>query len=262
MDKNKETKSTAKEAKSNAPLLIIGGVLIAVGLIVWYFLLSPKPTITSTANNTAAAKTPKPASTPIPADAPPGAQPPHISGSPTAQVTIEEFADFQCGSCAAAHPVMNEIKSIYGSKIRFIFRNFPLAIPAHDKADEAALAVEAAGMQSKFWDMQNIMFVNQKGWSTSKSYEEMWKGYAVSIGLDVEKWERDRRGFAARARVNADVDRGKALGITSTPSLFINNVPVTFTELKVANIKPLIDAELQKLAPQASPAANAPAETK
>ena len=251
MKNQKETKSNPP-AKSNAPLLIIGIVLLAALLGGWYLLSSSKPAANvanrpANTTNTVAAKTPA-----IPANAPPGAQPPNQAGSPTATVTLEEFADFQCGSCAAAHPMMNEIKSIYGSRIRFIFRNFPLEIPAHDKEYEAAVAAEAAGMQGKFWDMQNLLFTNQQAWTASPTYKQIWKEYATRIGLNVEKWENDMLGLAAKGRVDDDIRRGKAIGVHSTPSLYINNLPISFAEMKVDNIKQLIDAELAKSSPAAA----------
>lgn len=254
MKKDNETKSTPKEAKSNAPLLIIGIVLVAALLFAWYMFSSSKTEPTA-ANANSAAKSPTPAKTPIPVDAPRGADPPNQSGSPNAAVTLEEFADFQCGSCAAAHAPLNEVKAAYGTKIRFIFRNFPLSM--HDKADDAALAVEAAGMQSKFWDMQNMLFANQKAWILKPEYKQIWKDYAGKIGLDVEKWERDMTGMAARGRVNADLERGKALGITGTPTLYVNGVPFSFADMSLAKLKPMIDAELQKAAAANQPAAAA-----
>lgn len=189
----------------------------------------------------------------IPANAPPGAQPPNQAGSPTATVVLEEFADFQCGSCAVKHPVLSEIKSMYGSRIKFIFRNFPLEM--HDKAYDAAVAADAAGLQGKFWDMQNILFNNQTAWSSDANYKQTWKGYADKIGLDVAKWENDMLGIAAKARVDEDKKRGKAIGVTSTPTLFINGVDVPFAQMTKEALKTLIDAELQKMASaQAAPA--------
>lgn len=182
----------------------------------------------------------------IPPDAPKGAEPPEQSGSPNASVTLEEFADLQCSACAGAHPTLNEIKAMYGSRIHFIFRNFPLQIPAHDKSYEAALAATAAGMQGKFWDMQNMLFSNQKAWSSDPGYKQIWKGYAQKIGLDVAKWETDTAGMPAKNRVEADMARGKAIGISSTPTLFINGTAVVFSDMKVDALKTLIDAELQK----------------
>src|SRR6266446_1899240 len=108
--------SNTNEKKSNTPLLIIGAVLIiAVIGGIWFYGSSKQSPATNTnrvANSTNAVKTSQ-----IPANAPQGAQPPNQAGSPTAAVTLEEFADFQCPQCAAKHPVMNEIKSMYGTRI-------------------------------------------------------------------------------------------------------------------------------------------------
>ncbi|MFT3744039.1 MAG: thioredoxin domain-containing protein [Pyrinomonadaceae bacterium] len=202
----------------------------------------------------------------IPPNAPPGASPPNMAGSATAAVTLEEFADFQCGSCAAAHPVMNEIKSLYGSRIKFVYRNNPLAIPAHDKAYEASVAAEAAGLQGKFWDMQNLLFTNQQAWTAAPTYKTMWKDYATKIGIDVAKWENDIAGIAAKGRVDADLARGKAIGVNSTPTLYINGTAVPYSEMSVPKLKTIIDGELAKSTgakeePAAAPAANAAANT-
>ncbi|MGB5012596.1 MAG: thioredoxin domain-containing protein [Pyrinomonadaceae bacterium] len=250
------------EKKSNTPILIIGVVLVAALLAGWYLLSSPKTASnTNTANKTNTANTTKP--TTIPANAPQGANPPNQLGSPTALVTLEEFADFQCPQCGAVNPIMNEIKSTYGSRIRFIFRNYPLAIPAHDKSYNAAVACEAAGMQSpnKFWELQNLLFTNQKAWTADPNYRNTWKEYAQRIGLDVAKWENDMAGIAAKSRVDEDMRRGKALGVNSTPTLYLNGVDVPFQQMNVTSLKQLIDAELAKTAPQKQTAPAAPANT-
>ncbi len=251
--------SKVNQKKSNTPILIIVGVLVLAVLGGWWLYSTSKPA-TPANSNTAANKTNSAAKTnTIPANAPIGAQPPNQSGSQTATVTLEEFADFQCGSCAAAHPALNEIKSIYGSRIRFIFRNYPLSIPAHDKSYDAAVAAEAAGMQGKFWDMQNLLFTNQQAWTAAPTFRQIWKGYAEKIGLDIPKWENDIAGIAAKSRVDEDLKRGKAIGVNSTPTLFINGASVQYVEMTVPALKQVIDAELQKLAPQNQTANTAPA---
>lgn len=245
------------EKKSGAPIMIIGVVLVAIILIGWYMISSAKPASNGNINkqiaNANVAKT-----SGIPANAPAGATPPNLAGSPTALVMIEEFADFQCGSCAAAHPTMNEIKSMYGSRIKFIFRNYPLSIPAHDKSYEAAVAAEAAGMQGKFWDMQNMLFTNQQAWTANPNFKMIWNGYATKLGLDMAKFANDMAGIAAKGRVDADLARGKALSVNSTPTIFLNGVSVDFKDVKVDSLKALIDAELAKnTAPATAPAAPA-----
>lgn len=226
--------------------------VFSIGAILFSIILSGcsgSSSTTSAGNNSAAnapSKTKAATTTAIPPNAPPGAQPPEQMGSPNATVTLEEFADFQCGSCAQAHPTMNEIKSMYGSRIHFIYRNFPLQIPAHDKSYDASLAASAAGMQNKFWDLQNMLFSNQKAWTADPTYKQIWKGYAQKIGLDVPKWESDMAGMGAKNRVEADIARGKAVNINSTPTLFVNGVSVPFADMTVTALKTLIDAELQK----------------
>lgn len=251
----KEIQSKSAGTKSNAPLFIIGGVLLAVVIGgIWYYNSKSQSTAnsnTNSANRTAANNNANRSA--IPANAPPGASPPNVAGSQTAAVSLEEFADFQCGSCAAANPIMSEIKSLYGSRIKFVFRNYPLSIPAHDKAYDAAVAAEAAGLQGKFWDMQNLLFQNQQAWTSAPSYKQMWKGYAEKIGIDVAKWEADMLGMAAKRRVDDDLVRGKAIGVNSTPTLYINGMAVPYTEMTVPKLKAIIDAELQK-APSAAPA--------
>lgn len=236
-----------------------GKVFLGAWILVATFIIGGCSSNSSTTNTPTPNKVNPPVKT-IPASAPPGAKPANEIGSPTATVVLEEFADFQCGSCAQKHPVLNEIKSMYGGRIRFIFRNYPLDM--HDKAYDAAVAADAAGLQGKFWDMQNILFINQSGWSVDTNYKQTWKGYAEKIGLDVAKWENDMLGIVSKNRVDEDKKRGKAIGINSTPTLFINGAEVTYTQVTVDGLKKLIDAELQKTtstqtAPAAANSANA-----
>lgn len=237
-------KNEPKKNSTAVPVIIIGLVLVAVVGGGWYLYSQSKTAANINANANRPGSTPAKSSTVNP-NAPLGANPPNMLGSPTAVVTVEEFADFQCGSCAATHPVLKEIQSTYGSKIRLVFRQYPL--PIHDKGYDAAVAAEAAGLQGKFWAMQDQLFLNQQLWaSPSANAKELWAGYAQKIGLDVQQWQNDIAGLSAKSRVDQDMQRGKALGVSSTPSLFINGEPVPFPEMNVAGLRRLIDAELQK----------------
>jgi Protein-disulfide isomerase len=80
----------------------------------------------------------------------------HVRGNPDAPVTLEEFADFQCPPCGQFAPFAEELLREYDSRLRVVFRNFPL--PAHEHAREAALAAEAAGFQGKFWEMHDTLY--------------------------------------------------------------------------------------------------------
>jgi len=233
--KNEPTKSSTV-----IPVVIIGIVLVAVIGGAWYLYSQSKP---ATNANAKPGSTPAKAAT-VPPNAPTGANPPNMLGSPTAVVTVEEFADFQCPTCGSTHPVMKEIQSTYGSKIRFIFREFPL--PMHDKSYDAAVAAEAAGLQGKFWAMQDQIFTNQQSWSGAPNFKEIWSGYAQKIGLDAQQWQNDIAGMAAKSRVDQDIQRAKALNVSSTPSIFINGE--LSPDLTAAGIRRIIDLKLQEAA--------------
>lgn len=238
-----------QKPKSGAPLMIIGVVLVIVVLIGIYFYSASGPS-TNTAGNRAATPAAGQKSQ-IPANAPVGAQPPNLLGSPTAPVTIEEFADFQCPMCGTMHPIMKNIQAQYGSRIKFIYRHFPLT-QIHKNSYDAAVAAEAAGLQdrNKFWEMQNLIFTNQAAWSNSNDAKGMFKEYAAKIGLDVAKWENDMLGMPAKSRVDADIARGKGVNLTSTPTIYINGVPLTQSQFSIEAIKQVVDAELAKANPQ------------
>lgn len=244
-----------EKTNSGMPLIIIVGVL-AVAVIGAYFLYNrsttPKPPIKGT--------TPTPASTSnIPVDAPQGATPPNMLGSPTAAVTVEEFADFQCPSCGDKYPVLKQVQSLYGSRIKFIFRNFPLQM--HDKAYDAAVASEAAGIQGKFWDMQNQLYTNQKSWSSDPNFRQVFADYAQKIGLDVDKFKNDMAGLITKNRVGDDMKRGQALGVNSTPTVYINGKPVQYADMTVETLRQMIDTEIQTVNAANRAAANTGANT-
>jgi protein-disulfide isomerase len=177
--------------------------------------------------------------------APPGASPMHYKGGMNAPVVIEEFADFQCPTCALLHPTVQQIHAAYGDRVKIIFRNFPLQM--HPKAYDASVAAEAAGLQGKFWEMQNLLFNNQQSWGTASDHRKVFEDYAQRIGLDLEKFRNDMAGMAAKSRVDADMQRARALAVNATPSFFLNGRQLDYTETEFSRFRQAIDAELQKV---------------
>lgn len=234
-------------------MVIIGAVALVIILVVVYYLQTSKPGTNSAGSKPTPAATKPPG---IPANAPIGAQPPNLLGSASAPVTVEEFADFQCPTCASIHPIMKDVQAAFGSRIKFIYRNYPLT-QIHKNSYNAAVAAEAAGLQdkNKFWEMQNLLFTNQAVWSNLADPQPTFKEYAGKIGLDIARWENDMLGMPAKARVDADLARARALNITSTPTVFINGQAATQAQLNFEGIKGLIDAELQKAPAQTAPPA-------
>ena len=124
----------------------------------------------------------------------------------------------------------------------------------HDKAYDAAVAAEAAGMQGsdKFWAMHNLIYTNQKSWSVDPNYKQVFAGYAQQIGLDMGKFQTDSAGLPAKNRVDADMQRGRVLNVASTPTVLVNGQSIPYPEMNVQGMRRFIDAEIQRVQAQGS----------
>ncbi len=245
MNNVNKNNSNSSSNNSRLPLVIIGLVLLAAIAGGWWFYQNSKATPIKSNVNSANKKKNDANALDTYTKAPAGAQPPNMLGSPSASVTIEEFADFQCPTCAQVHSRMKEINALYGSRVKYIYRSFPLT-QIHRNGYDAAVAAEAAGMQGKYWDMQNQLFTNQQAWANAEDGRRYFNEYAQKIGLDVDKFQTDMLGIATKGRVDADMQRGRALNISGTPTIYINGKPLSPEQFDVTTMRQLIDAELQK----------------
>ena len=131
----------------------------------------------------------------------------------------------------------------FGPRLRVIFREYPLA-QTHPHALSAARAAEAAGLQGKFWEMHDILFTNQRIWHPAFDARPIFENYAVKLGLDLEKFRRDVSGNVVEQRIFEDGKRAHALGVSGTPTVFMNGREVPFEALPPEKLRPLIQAEL------------------
>jgi len=168
----------------------------------------------------------------------------HIRGNPDAPVTLEEFGDFQCPPCGSFAGFIEELLKEYDSRLRVVFRNFPLG--PHEHAREAALAAEAAGLQGHFWEMHDVLYREQAVWSKTPNPRELFESYAGTIGLNLDQFRRDMDGEKARERVDSDQALGDSLGIKLTPTLFINNHPVDPKDKNPEGVRAAINAALEQ----------------
>lgn len=172
----------------------------------------------------------------------PGAEPPRVRGTNEAAVTIEEFADFQCPPCRRLHPELKLIEAEYGSRLRVIFRHLPLSI--HEHAVEAAHAAEAAGLQNRFWEMHDLLFERQRQWSEAADVSALFNDYARELGLDVERFKKEMGGAEASARVVLDQNRAQSVGISGTPTLFLNGREIAAEDMSPEGLRAAINAAL------------------
>jgi protein-disulfide isomerase len=166
----------------------------------------------------------------------------HVRGKADAAVTIEEFGDFQCPPCGIMSSVLHKLEEEYGSRLRLIFHHYPL--PMHAHAREAAIASEAAHEQGKFWEMHDVLYKEQAIWPNAPDVPALFSGYAQSIGLDVERFKKDVAEAETLDRVKKDEKLGAARGVTSTPTLFLNNVMIPASQLNPEGMHKLIETAL------------------
>jgi protein-disulfide isomerase len=146
-----------------------------------------------------------------------------VDAGPDAPVLVE-FLDFECEVCGAFFPIVEELKAEYGDRVTFAFRYFPL--PGHGNSVNAALAVEAAAQQDALEPMFQRMFESQAQWGErgDQSQAPVFRTYAEELGLDMAAYDAAVADPATLARIQADFDEGRALGVDSTPSFFLDGV--------------------------------------
>jgi protein-disulfide isomerase len=141
---------------------------------------------------------------------------------------LVEFLDFECPSCGSIHPVVEELKTEFGDRITFVHRHFPLTM--HPNSGQAALAAEAAAQQGRYQEMANRLFETQPEWAGSReSQAPLFRSYAEEMGLDLALFDAAVADQQTEERVLADIADGEALGVTGTPTFFLNGEKLTLT---------------------------------
>lgn len=149
----------------------------------------------------------------------------HVRGADDAPVTLTVYADFQCPACLAETNLITRAWPQIANQVRLVFRHYPL--DTHRHAFLAARYAEAAAEQGAFWDMHDLLFVNQALWSTAADVTEVFDGYARQLGLDVERLKADVNTPAIRDKILADQRGGTRAGVRGTPALFLNGRPIS-----------------------------------
>ncbi len=140
-------------------------------------------------------------------------------------VTVVEFLDFECEACGAFYPIVEDIREKFAGQITYVVRYFPL--PGHTNSTNAALAAEAAAGQDRFEDMYHRLFKTQAEWGESQeSRADLFRGFAEELGLDMAAYDAAVADPETLARVEMDLNEGQALGVSSTPTFFVDGEPL------------------------------------
>ncbi len=139
-------------------------------------------------------------------------------GPATAPVAIVMFIDYQCSTCGAFSPIVKQVASEFGPRVRLVVRDFPLE-SIHENAFPAALAANAAAKQGKFFEYGALLYANQASLDEGSLLE-----YAEQLGLDAVKFKADMADPKNALEVRKDMADGETYGVSGTPTIFINGV--------------------------------------
>jgi protein-disulfide isomerase len=162
-------------------------------------------------------------------------------GPETAPVTIVEFTDFQCPFCKSVVPTLQQVVTQYADRVRWVFRDFPIA-GLHPEAEVVHEAARCAGDQGKFWSFHDLAF--EQG---AQATQAALRDYAKRAGADVPVFDKCVESRKHRAAVAADIEEGKKLGVTGTPTFFINGALFVGNQ-PFAEFQRVIERELSRTA--------------
>ena len=159
-------------------------------------------------------------------------------GPDRAPITIVEFSDFQCPYCRQGVKILKTLRQLYGDRIRIVYRDY--LGPNHPYALQAAEAAHCAGEQGKFWEYHDLLFDRQSagtGWD--------FRLLAKELGLQLTAFDSCLHSGRFQDRITKDLQEGLKLGITSTPTFFINGRPLVGAQ-PLASFQALIDTLLAR----------------
>jgi protein-disulfide isomerase len=160
-----------------------------------------------------------------------------FKGSEKARVTIVKFEDFQCPFCKQVQPTLNELLSRDNGQVRLVHKDLPLE-SLHPQARQAAEAARCAYEQGKFWEYHDKLYAN-----SPKASADDLKSYGKEVGLNVDSFDRCFASGKYKAVVQKDLNEGAQLGLTGTPTFFINGREIS-GNLPLKAFEAIIDEEL------------------
>lgn len=151
----------------------------------------------------------------------------HIRGATSSPVSVIEYGDFECPACGAYEPIVEQLEKAYGSKVTFVFRQYPL-YQIHQNAMISAQASEAAGLQGKFWEMHDLLYAHQDAWVnlSGDALTKQLDTYASSIGLSLDTFNTDLVASSTIALVTAQHALGDQAQLDHTPTFFVDLIQI------------------------------------
>ena len=159
-----------------------------------------------------------------------------VLGPDNAPITIVEFSDFRCPYCQRFRiETLDQLLAAYPGQIRFIYRDFPVV-----GGFEAAVASECADEQGEYWAYHDLLF---SGESADLS-NETFLAYGETLELDLDAFSSCLDEELIASEVEADAMYAAGLGVTGTPTFFVNGIPLVGAQ-PMEVFAQIIDAELE-----------------
>lgn len=177
-------------------------------------------------------------------------------GDPSSPVTIDVFEDFQCSACMRftqnIEPLVIQ-NLVATGKARYVFHNYPFldgnGAGSNGESDQAASAAMCASEQDKFWEMHGTLYANWNGENRGAFSTRRLQAMAESIGLDMEAFNSCFSAKQYEEEIQADFDLGKQMGVSGTPTVFVNGRRVGAPNA-IASYEEIADAVNALSAPQ------------
>lgn len=207
-------------------LWTIGGILVLLGAVFALSALRPAPGATEAS----------PLLTLVADD--------YTKGAENGKVVLVEYLDFECEACGAYYPILKQIEEEFGDRVTFVARYFPLQ--SHKNGLPAALAVEAASRQGKFWEMHDLLFERQKEWGEKQVVTPaVFEAYAQELGLNMAQFKLDVASASVKERVDRNLNQAMELKLQGTPTFFLQGKKIANPSSPEA-FRTLIQAELDR----------------
>lgn len=144
-----------------------------------------------------------------------------VIGDQQPKVTVIEYSDYQCPACAEQNSKIQDVIKRFPAKVALVMRHYPL--PNNINAKAAAAAAEAAGLQGKFWQMNDKLFKTFTIWgSDAQGREKTFQGYATELGLDLQQFNQDITSDKVKQKIERDMALGKSHQLNATPTIIVN----------------------------------------
>jgi protein-disulfide isomerase len=144
-------------------------------------------------------------------------------GPATAPVTLVEFLDPECEACGAMHPIVKQLMREFDGRLRLVVRYMPF----HQNSAYAASLLEGAREQGKYWELMDVFFARQPEWAGHNAPRpDLLAVYARNLALDIPRMGATGTSAETERRIRQDADDGAALGVTRTPTFFVNGKPL------------------------------------